>query len=358
MVELFLPKVRSLGRSLALLVTTLLVACATPPQGVTVVAPVATDARVREELPVVSSELGQESYIIAVNDELIIKFTDQADLNELVRVRPDGNISLQVVGTIKAEGITPGGLQADITNRLRLLSQGEGNKEYLIRPNDDLEIRFVYRPELNERQQVRPDGKITLPMVNTVVAEGKTSEQLTAELRRLYAKSLRAPELVVIVRTATAQSYRLGGRNVRVGVSNLEPTVIVRSFAAPQIFVGGEVARPGVINYRRSLTLLQAIIEAGGNKSSAELGSVLVLRKTNAAQPLAIRRNLRADLNDNTTNDIMLEPFDVVILPKTISATIAELLEQSVFNILPMIKNSAFSFVYNTNQQNTKIESK
>ena len=95
MVELFLPKVRSLGRSLALLVTTLLVACATPPQGVTVVAPVATDARVREELPVVSSELGQESYIIAVNDELIIKFTDQADLNELVRVRPDGNISLQ-----------------------------------------------------------------------------------------------------------------------------------------------------------------------------------------------------------------------------------------------------------------------
>jgi len=336
----------------------LLAACATPPQGVTVVPPVATDASLRQDLPSASGGARKApGYLIAVNDEMDIKFPDQPTLNEAVRVRPDGNISLQIVGTLRAEGLTPDALQDEITRRLREQSPGAGIKEYLIRANDELEIKFVYRPELNERQQVRPDGKITLPMVDSVVAEGKTPEQLATELRRLYAKSLRSPDLVVIVRSASAQSYRQGGRNVRVGTEEIEPTVIVRNYAVPQVFVGGEVARPGVMAYRRSLTLMQAIIEAGGNKASAEMASVLVLRKSNAAQPLAIRRNLRADLDAeaNATNDIILEPFDVVILPKTVSATIAELLEQAVFNILPPIKNSAFSFLYQVNRTETKF---
>lgn len=349
---------RVLRRGLWLAACALLTACATPPQGVTVVPPVATDASLRQNLPAPNIEQRKEpSYLIAANDELEIKFPDQPSLNEAVRVRPDGNISLQVIGTLRAEGLTPDALQAEMTRRLRELSQGAGAKEYLIRANDELEIKFVYRPELNERQQVRPDGRIALPIVNSVVAEGKTPEQLAAELRRLYAKTLRSPDLVVIVRGVSVQSYRLGGRNVRVGTDDLEPTVIVRTYAVPQVFVGGEVTRPGVMTYRRSLTLMQAIIEAGGNKASAEMTSVLVLRKSNAAQPLAIRRNLRADQDAeaNATNDIMLEPFDVVILPKTISATIAELLEQAVFNILPPIKNSAFSFLYQVNRTETKF---
>lgn len=353
--EWFLSTWRRMRRYPAGAAVVLLAACAVPPQGVTVVQPVATDARLRQDLPAAAAERKEPGYLIAVNDELEVKFPEQPQLNETMRVRPDGNISLQVIGTIRAEGQTPDALQSEMTRRLRELSQGGGGKEYLIHANDELEIRFVYRPELSERQHVRPDGRIALPMANSVVAEGKTPEQLAAELRQIYAKSLRTPELVVIVRNPTVQSYRQGGRNVRVGIDDLEPTVIVRSYAVAQVFVGGEVVRPGVMNYRRSLTLMQAIVEAGGNKPSAEMRSVLVLRKSNAAQPLAIRRNLRADLEADETNDIALEPFDVVILPKTAAATVAELLEQVVYNILPPLKNSSFSFLYQINRTETKI---
>lgn len=343
------PRLFRPARCMASVLLVLLVAaCATPPQGVTVLPPAATDAQLREGLAPASAPASAGDYRIAVNDELDIKFPDQAFLNESLRVRPDGNISLQVIGTVRAEGLTPEQLQDAMRQKLREQGQ-DGLKEYVIRANDDLEIRFLYQPALNERQMVRPDGKITLPYVNTIVAEGKTPEQLTMELRKLYAKSLRVPELVVIVRNASVQSYRVGNRTVRAGSDILEPTVIVRSYTLPQIFVGGEVARPGVLTYRRSQTLMQAIIEAGGFKPTAELGSVVILRKSNSSQPLAIRRDLRGDVSAESSNDIMLEPSDVVILPKTAGARLADLLEQNVYNILPPLKNSAFSFLYQVN---------
>lgn len=346
MTEFPIIRRKSWAVAAAALLAMVLAACATPPQAVTVLPPAATDAQLREGLAV--AETPAADYRIAVNDELEVKFPDQASLNETVRVRPDGNISLQVIGTVRAEGLTPDQLQEAMLSRLREQAQ-VGSKEYVIRANDELEVRFLYQPTLNERQIVRPDGKLTLPYVNTVIAEGKTPEQLTAELRKRYSKSVRQPELVVIVRNASVQSYRVGNRMVRSGIDILEPTVIVRSYSAPQIFVGGEVARPGVLAYRRNTTLMQAIVEAGGYKSTAELGGVVILRKSNASQPLAIRRDLRGDVNAESSNDILLEPFDVVILPKTAGAKLADLLEQNVYNILLPLKNSAFTFLYQMN---------
>lgn len=325
------------------------------PQGVTVAPPVASDAKLRADLPSVAKPAGAGGYRLAVNDELDIKFSDQSDFDERVRVRPDGNISLQLIGTVRAEGLTPDELEVELRSRYRGLAEVSGSKEYLIQPNDILEIKFTYRAELNEKQRVRPDGKLLLPLVSTVVAEGKTPEQLTEELRVLYSKHLRIPDLVVVLREAALSVYRRGGREVRTGLERIDPVVIVRSFAMPQVFVGGEVMRPGVLSHRRALTLMQAIIEAGGHKPSGELRSVLVLRKSNDAQPLVIRRNLRADLETPLTNDIVLEPYDVVVIPKTAAATLAEILEQNVFNILPFIKNSAFSFLYQVNQTETKV---
>ena len=339
----------------------ILTACRVPPQSVTVMQPAATDERLRQDLPLptvepkANIEIKPAVYLIAVDDELDIKILDHGFLNETVRVRPDGNISVQIIGTVPAEGRSTDDLQADIARRFHALYAGVGKKEYLIHANDELEINFTYRHELNQATKVRPDGRITLPMIDTVVAEDKTPEQLTSELRSLYNKFVRNPDLVVIVRSAAIQSFRLNGRNIPVGLSEVEPTVSVRTYATQQIFVGGEVLRPGVLPYRRSLTLIEAIIEAGGNKPSAELRSVLLLRKGNAAQPLAIRRDLSADLNARSTNDVVLEPFDVVVVPRTTAASIADMLEQSVFRILPPLKNSAFSFLYQVGRTQTQL---
>lgn len=335
----------------------LLTGCGTLlPQGVWVAPPVADDARLRAELPKTQPAETLPDYRIGVSDELDIKFADLPELDERVRVRPDGNISLAFVGTLRAEGMTPAALEGEVRRRFRQLAAAEkGEKEYIIRPNDVLEVKFTYRAELGEKQRVRPDGRLMLPLVGSVVAEGKTPEQLAQELRGLYAKHLRIPDLVVIVLEASLPRYRVGGREVRLGFDRADPVVIVRSFTMPQVFVGGEVVRPGVLAHRRNLTLLQAVIEAGGHKPTGELRSVLVLRRTDAAQPLVIRRDISADLEQNQTNDIFLEPYDMIVVPKTAVATLAENLEQYVFNILPFVKNSAFSFIYQVNRTETKV---
>ncbi len=88
--------------------------------------------------------------------------------------------------------------------------------DYLIQPGDGLSIKFFYNPELNDDVVVRPDGKISLQLIDEVQASGKTPSQLDQELTQLYSAELKKPAI----------------------------TVIMRSFGGQQIFVGGEVGKP------------------------------------------------------------------------------------------------------------------
>jgi len=120
---------------------------------------------------------------------------------------------------------------------------------------------------------------------------------------------------------------------------------MVRSYAPQQIFVAGEVVKPGVVAYRKNLTALQAIIEAGGGKPSAAMISVLVLRRAPNSQPQVIRRDLSADQAGSGANDLAPAPADIVVVPKTGIASIGEFMDQ-LFGMLPL-RNSSFGFVYN-----------
>jgi len=71
-------------------------------------------------------------------------------------------------------------------------------KEYRIQPGDQLDIKLFYNPELNEQLTVRPDGRITLQLVNDVLAAGLTPAELTAVLTKAYATELRNPKVAVI----------------------------------------------------------------------------------------------------------------------------------------------------------------
>lgn len=294
-------------------------------------------------------------------DEVELRYPDRPDMNQSLRIRPDGKVTLPLAGEISIGGSSPADAERLIDQRYRdaLLDNARrpiSERRYLIHAGDEIEVRFITRPELSETIKVRPDGRITLPLVNTLIAEGKSPEDLADELRSLYAQHVRTNDFTLMMRSTTSSVYRLGDRDVRSDLSLYLPIVSIRSNQLRQIFVGGEVLRPGVISYRPNLTLLQAILEAGGQKPTAQMGSVLVLRKSDD-QALAIRRDLRADLTQNATNDIVLSPSDVVVIPKTASANLAEALEQSVFNILPPLRNSAFSFIYNlTPNSRTTVE--
>ena len=162
--------------------------------------------------------------------------------------------------------------------------------EYLIRPGDKLSIKFFYNPELNEDVDVRPDGRISLQLVDEIQASGKTPSQLDAELTKKYSVELKRPAV----------------------------TVILRSFSGQQIFVGGEVGRPQAIDLTPGMTPLQAVMNAGGFLDTADTSDIMVIRAGADNKPQTYALNLE-HVADGTSADMafQLHPGDVVFIHKT-----------------------------------------
>lgn len=163
-------------------------------------------------------------------------------------------------------------------------------QEYQIQIGDQLDIKFFYNPELNEQVTVRPDGRISLQLVNEIMTAGLTPAQLTNVLTEKYAHKLTKPEV----------------------------TVIVRSFGAQKFYVDGEVTRPGMLPLVGFISVLQAISQAGGMKDTARMNEVIVIRRGEANQPVAFQVNIKKVIDGSDMNqDIILKPFDIVFVPKS-----------------------------------------
>lgn len=305
-------------------------------------------------VPVVQAAAGQTAgaYTLSAGDELDIKVPDAAQYDQTVRVRPDGKVTLNVIGTVHVQGRTPEDVQLEVRERYRQASGGQAQREYLLNANDELDIKFPYHPSFNESVRIRPDGKLQLQLVGTVQAEGLSPETLQAELKRRYGKVLRVPELTVIVRTATRQSLRTDQGAGRAGIQGLEPVLMVRSFQAPQVYVAGEMARPGMFAYTPGMTLLQAIALAGGHLPSGDIEHLVVLRRTSAGSAEVLEPRLSRHYLNAPDKDLALQPFDVVLLPQTAVAVLGQNLDQYVFKILPPLRNSSFGFVYDLKNNN------
>lgn len=191
------------------------------------------------------------------------------------------------------------------------MSKIEDIPEYRIYPGDQLDIKFFYNPELNESVVVRPDGKISLQLVNEIQAAGLTPSELDAVLTRAYTQELRRPVV----------------------------TVIVKSFTGQRVYVGGEVGTPGltlgVVPLVPGMTALQAVINAGGFRETARPGAVIVIRKGPDNRPVPIRVDLDPSLDgDSAEGDIRLEPSDIVYVPKTWIAKANQFVNQYVERLL------------------------
>jgi protein involved in polysaccharide export with SLBB domain len=197
-----------------------------------------------------------------------------------------------------------------------------GPQEYVLQVGDVLEIKFFHMPELNEQLTIRPDGKISLQLIDEVQAAGLRPAELDAVLTDKYAGKL----------------------------DNADLTVIVRTFAAYTVYVGGEVRAPGTIAFSGDLTVLQAILQAGGFKDTAELRNVVVIRDQGTMMPEFISLDLKQALvEDGALNDIKLKPRDIIFLPKTGIAQVNQFVNQYINQIIP----SALSMglVYNLNPE-------
>lgn len=285
-------------------------------------------------------------YVLSVGDDIDVRVPDAPYLDQSLKVRPDGQISLPLVGSVAAAGRSPDELEAALRERLQALAGAPGERDYLLQPNDELEIKFPHYSQLNELMRIRPDGKLQLQLVGTVVAEGRSPEELRDELRKRYARYLKLPELSVVVRSFSTQNVRVAGGVGRAGLAQLRPTVIARTVAPPQVFVGGEVQRPGVLAYRPGLSLLQALIEAGGSLPTGDSRQLLVLRRSAGDQVALLRPGLSAQFMRRPDQDVVLQPYDVVLLPKSDAATLADRLNEYVFNLFPVLRNSSLGFSY------------
>src|SRR6267143_3259805 len=143
------------------------------------------------------------------------------------------------------------------------------NDEYRVGPGDKLRIEVYKDPQLSQSVQVRPDGKITLPLVGDMEATGRTP----IELRDTIAKSLK--------------DY----------INNPTVTVIVVEALASQIFVMGEVTHPGTMQLHGPTTILQALAMAGGFKEFANTKDVKVLRPKSGNSVETLRFNYKEMLN-------------------------------------------------------------
>lgn len=315
-------------------------------QGTASATPAAASGATAAPAPARPAQTESPRFGFAVGDEFDLKVPDAPQLDQTLKVRPDGKVSLPLIGTVHVQGRSPEDVQDELRERLTALAGAPGNREYLLQPNDELEIKFPYHAALNEAVRIRPDGKLQLQMVGTVVAEGLSPEELRDQLRQRYARYLKVPELSVMVRSVTTQNLRVAGGTGRAGLANLRPAIIARSVQVPQVFVGGEVGRPGVLAYRPGLSLLQVLVEAGGQLPSGDASQLVVLRRGAGDQVDVLRPRLSANYMRAPDQDVVLQPFDVVLLPKSDAATLADRLNQYVFNLFPVLRNSSLGFSY------------
>jgi protein involved in polysaccharide export with SLBB domain len=187
---------------------------------------------------------------------------------------------------------------------------------YMLQEGDDIEIKAFNNPELAQSVKVRPDGRISLLLLDDVVAAGLTPAQLGQNLSRAYSEYFRTPKI----------------------------SVIVRSFSNVSVYVGGEVAYPKFLPLTGRVTVTQAVFSAGGVKNSAKLNDVLLLRDSGEGKAVVTKLNLEDILKHGGT-DTLLKPFDVVYVPKTRIARIDQFLDEHIRQVIPIPIGLGFSYL-------------
>jgi len=161
---------------------------------------------------------------------------------------------------------------------------------YIVGPGDSLNIIVWRNPELSMAVPVRPDGKVTTPLVDELVAQGKTSSEIARDIEKALSKYVRDPIV----------------------------TVIVTGFIGPyseQIRVVGEAAKPQFLPYKQKMTLLDVMIAVGGLTDFADGNSASILRASDGDKQYGVRiKDLikRGDLSAN----VEMKPGDVLVIPQ------------------------------------------
>jgi len=166
------------------------------------------------------------------------------------------------------------------------------NPDYLIGPGDNVTVTVWRNPEVSGSVPVRPDGKITTPLVEDLPAAGKTSTQLARDIEAALAKFIQQPVVTVIV------------------------TNFVGNYG-DQIRVIGQAARPQALPYRRDMSLMDVLIAVGGITDFAAGNKASIIRNVDGKQEkVQVRLNDLVRGGDISAN-MPMRPGDVLVIPES-----------------------------------------
>ena len=159
---------------------------------------------------------------------------------------------------------------------------------YVLGNGDQIEIDVLGEPDLSRTVTIKPDGIISLPLINQVKVMGKTVSQLEAELVRMYSKYLKAPTV----------------------------SVLVRQFRVNPIYVMGEVSKPGRYDLTYEMTFLDALTLAGGATGKANLDGAQIVRVENGkSKAIPIKAN-QVIQGKEATQNLKLQSGDLIYVPQ------------------------------------------
>lgn len=291
-----------------------------------------------------------KDYRINPGDVIGIKFPRRPAYSDSYLVGPDGRISPPLIGSLRAAAHTTNELRSRLTAQYqRLLAEVPpvSLRRYLMQVDDVLDIRFPYMSDLNSVVTVRADGRISLPLIGDMVAEGKTPSVLENELKQLYTGKISNPDLVVMLKETRFNRYWYRDAVRTMPDAGLtEVTVNITKTIPLLVYVGGEVPAPGNQTYVGGSTALRAIYSAGGPVPTADLRSVVLLRRGPDNAVIRLVANLAADVVGYGTGDVVLEPFDVVIVPRSNIAQVGDALDQYIYRTIRPLANSSVGFFF------------
>jgi len=164
--------------------------------------------------------------------------------------------------------------------------------DYLIGPGDSVNIIVWRNPEVSMTVPVRPDGKITTPLVEDLPASGKTSSQLARDIEKALAKYIQEPVV----------------------------TVIVTGFVGPyteQIRVIGQAAKPQALPYRENMSVMDVLIAVGGITDFADGNKASIIRNIGGTpQQFNVRLDDLIKEGDISAN-VPMRPGDVLVIPES-----------------------------------------
>jgi polysaccharide export outer membrane protein len=183
------------------------------------------------------------------------------------------------------------------------------SNQYILQPPDEIEIHCSKAPEIDlQRQQIRPDGKISFEAVGEIDAAGKTPVQVAE-----------------ILRQKIIELYKLSGDN--------PVDVRVVAFRSKRYYVLGQVGAPGAQVYTGRDTVVGALALAGSPTVLAWLERIQVIRPSNEknVRPKIFEVNFdRMSAHGDATKDVLLEEGDIIFVPPTVLAAVAMKIEEFI----------------------------